>query len=209
MTDSNMIKRSVVTKGGNDTNEKIPKQQITYNGKVADSEMLFPYGMHANVKAGISLGVTWSVEGQEDYRVTMAYTPNERPRVEEGEIVYYHPLTLTKQHYKNNGDLDITVTGENGDLNLTIKKDLNITVAGDANITIAGTATVDAPTTNWTGNINLTGNLDITGNLEVSGSSTLGSTVTSGSKNISDTHTHSQPDTGPDATVQGDTGVPV
>lgn len=180
----NLIKRSVVTKGGDDALQ-VPIQQITYNGKVADSEMLFPYGMHANVKADISLGVTWAIEGQEDYRVTMAYTPKERPRMAEGEVVFYHPVQLTKTHYRNNGDLDITVTGTNGDLNLTIKKDLNITVSGDANIAITGTATVTAPTTNWTGDINLTGDLD------VSGSTTLSSTVTSGGKDISDTHTHS------------------
>lgn len=155
MTDSNLIKRSVVTKGGDDTNSPVPKQQIKYNGKVADSEMLFPYGMHANVAANVSLGVTWSIEGQEDYRVTMAYTPNERPRIDEGEVVFYHPLTLTKTHYRNNGDLDITVQGENGDLNLTIKKDFNITVLGNVNLTVTGDTTlktnkfdVDSPKTN-------------------------------------------------------------
>lgn len=179
----NLIKRSVVTKGGDDTTQ-FPVQQIKYNGKVADSEMLFPYGMHANVKADISLGVTWTIEGQEDYRVTMAYTPAERPRIDEGEVVFYHPVQLTKTHYRNNGDLDITVTGDNGSLNLTIKKDLNITVNGDANITVVGTTTVTTPTTNWTGDINLTGDLD------VSGSTTLSATVTSNGKDISDTHTH-------------------
>lgn len=160
----NMIKRAVVTLGGTD-DKQIPIQQVSYNGKVADVEFVFPYGMHANLSAdNNTLCTIFSVDGEEDYRVATGYTPDLRPKpLAEGEVVFYHPLTQSKMHYRNNGDIDIDVTGDNGDLNVTIKKDLNITVGGDANINVTGTATVAAPTTNWTGDINLTGNIDITG----------------------------------------------
>lgn len=200
---ANMIKRAVITLAGTD-DKQIPIQQITYNGKVADAEIIFPYGVHANLSAdNNTFCIVFAVEGQEDYRAAMGYTPGLRPKpLAEGEVVFYHPLTQSKTHYRNNGDIDIDVTGENGDFNITIKKDLNITVGGDVNIEVTGTATVTAPTTNWEGDINLDGNIDVTG------ATSLSATVTSNGKDISDSHTHSQPDTGPDATVQGNTGAP-
>lgn len=160
----NMIKRAVITLGGDD-DKQFPIQQITYNGKVTSAEIVFPYGVHANLSAdNDTLCVVWSVMGDQDHNVAMGYTPALRPKpLAEGEVVFYHPLTQSKIHFRNNGDIDIDVTGENGDLNATIKKDLNITVAGDVTIDVTGTATVTAPTTNWTGDINLTGNIDITG----------------------------------------------
>ncbi len=160
----NMIKRAVITLGGSDDKE-LPIQQLSYNGKVADAEIIFPYGVHANLSAdNNTLCIVFAVDGQEDYRAAMGYTPLLRPKpLAEGEVVFYHPLTQSKIHFRNNGDIDVDVTGENGDLNVTIKKDLNITVGGDVNITATGTATVTVPTTEWIGNINVTGNVVISG----------------------------------------------
>ncbi len=160
----NMIKRAVITLAGTD-DEQLPIQQLSYNGKVADAEIIFPYGVHANLSAdNNTLCIVFAVEGQEDYRAAMGYTPALRPKpLAEGEVVFYHPLTQSKIHFRNNGDIDVDVTGENGDLNVTIKKDLNITVGGDVNITVTGTANITAPTTEWVGDINLTGSIDITG----------------------------------------------
>ena len=205
----NMTRRSVITLAGSDDGD-YPIQQITYLGKATECEMISPYGLHANLPIDVTLLTTWSVQGQEDNRVGMGYTPKLRPKeLPEGELVLYHPLTQTKLHFKNNGDLDIDVTGDNGDLNVTIKKDLNITVNGNASINVIGnaavdidgTATVDCPTTDWNGDINLTGKLKITGDLEVSGSSTLSSTVTSSGKDISNTHTHVGSPTAPSGSV--------
>lgn len=205
----NMIKRAVVTLGGTDDKE-LPIQQLSYNGKVADAEIIFPYGVHANLSAdNNTLCVVFAVDGQEDYRAAMGYTPSLRPKpLAEGEVVFYHPLTQSKIHFRNNGDIDIDVNGENGDLNATIKKDLNITVAGDATIDITGTATVNAPTTNWTGNINVTGNVDIDGDLDVSGATTLSNVVTSAGKNISNNHRHVGSPTAPTG-PRSNTGVTI
>ncbi len=157
----NMIKRAVITMGGTDDKE-IPIQQLSYNGKIADAEIIFPYGVHANLTAdNNTLCIVFAVEGQEDYRAAMGYTPALRPKpLAEGEVVFYHPLTQSKIHFRNSGDIDIDVTGDNGDFNATIKKDLSIVVGGDATITTGGDANVTA-----TGDINATatGNVNIVG----------------------------------------------
>lgn len=206
----NTVRRSLVTLEGNDDKD-FPIQQISYLGKAADCEIITPYGVHANLPANEETLVTmWSVSGQEDYRLGMGYTPKLRPKnLPEGEVVFYHPTAKSRIQFKNNGDIEIDATGDNGSVIVTIKKDLNITVAGDATVTIAGDASIDitgiatvtCPTTNWTGDINLTGSLDITGNLDVSGSTTLSSTVTSGGKDISDTHTHVGSPTAPSGSI--------
>ncbi len=165
----NMIKRAVITLGGTDDKE-LPIQQLSYNGKVADAEIIFPYGVHANLSAdNNTLCIVFAVDGQEDYRAAMGYTPGLRPKpLEEGEVVFYHPLTQSKIHFRNNGDIDIDVTGENGDLNATIKKDLVINIGGDAAISAGGdiliTSAVDVEvmaannvTVAATGNANITG----------------------------------------------------
>jgi len=195
----NMIRRAVITLGGSDDKD-FPVQQVTYLGKTADIEIITPYGMHANLPADNETFVTmWTVAGQEDYRVGMGYTPKRRPKnLPEGEVVFYHPLTQSRVQFKNNGDIEIESTGDNGSAIVTVKKDLTITIGGDASITVAGdalldvsgTSTVNCPTTEWTGNINLTGSLDITAKLDVAGATTLSATVTSNGKDISDTHKH-------------------
>lgn len=221
----NLTRRAVVTLPGDD-NLDVPIQQITYLSKAADVEIITPYGLHANLPANNEVFMTiWSVAGQEDVRVGMGYTPKLRPKeTPPGEVVFYHPLTQSRVQFKNNGDIEIDSTGDNGSTIITIKKDLSITVlgdttinttgdttittGGDATIDVTGTATVDCPTTNWTGDINLTGNLDITGNLDVSAATTLSSTVTSNGKDISDTHTHTGSATAPSGPV-APTGTPL
>jgi len=76
-------------------------------------------------------------------------------------------------------------------INLQLKKDdgtVSITLLGDGtiNVTANTKVTVDAPDSEFTGNVK------VIGNLEVIGSSVLSSAVTSGGKDISDTHAHPQ-----------------
>lgn len=135
----NMIRRALITLGGDDDKD-FPVQQITYLGKAADCEMISPYGHHANLPANDEVLVTmFSVLGEEDNRVGMGYTPKLRPKkLPIGEVVFYHPLTQSRVQFKNNGDIEIEATGDNGSAIVTIKKDLNITVKGDVNITATG-----------------------------------------------------------------------
>ena len=142
----NLIKRVVITKAGKD-DTAFPVQQVSYNGSPADVEIISPYGLHANISAsGESLGTMFAVEGQDDYRVVMAYTPTLRPMgLEEGEVVLYHPITKSQVYFRNNGDIDIQTTGSNGDINIETagsNGDLNIKTKNDINITIDGAATI-------------------------------------------------------------------
>lgn len=165
----NMIKRCFVTLAGKDDLE-FPVQQVSYNGNVADIEIIFPYGLHANLSANEeTLCTMFSVEGQDDYRVAMGHTPRLRPKgLAEGEVALYHPRTQSQIFFRTNGDIDISTEGESGDLNITLKKDLNITVDGDAIIDVAGTTTVNSEgdadiTTQGNASLTATGTVDITG----------------------------------------------
>ena len=156
-----MIRRAVITLAGDDDKDE-PKSQVSYLGKTADVEMINPYGLHSNPSADKEVSVTmWTIAGEEAYRVGMGYTPRLRPKnLPVGEVVLYHPLTQSRIQFKNNGDIEIDATGDNGSAILTIKKDLNITVSGDATITVAG-----ATTLNTTGKIDIIsgGDVNITG----------------------------------------------
>lgn len=195
----NLIKRVLITKSGTDDTE-FPIQQVTYNGNTADVEIITPYGLHANLSAnGDTLGTMFAVEGQDDYRVVLAYTPTLRPMgLAEGEVVLYHPITQSQVYFRNNGDIDIETTGSNGDINIKTKNDINITIEGEANITSTGPITITAPLTL------LDGNVKITGDLEVDGDSTAADHISGGPGGISGkNHTHGGVQTG-----AGSTGVP-
>ena len=128
-----IVQRALVTLGGTD-DKQFPVQQVTYQGKVADVEVMFPYGMHANLLPGQTIGVLFALNNEEDNRAFMGYTPNLRPKeLEVGEVVFYHPVTQSKILFRNNGDIDIS--------SLT---SVNITVAGSVNVTAANITAVAA-----------------------------------------------------------------
>jgi phage gp45-like len=144
----NLIRWARIT-GPANNQENFSVQQVTYLGKTADSLIVFPYGHHANV-SNDSLALMFSIASNPENRAAIAWTPNDRPDLEQNEIAIYHPFTNSLIHFKNSGDIDIT-----GDANL--------------NATVTGTATIDAPETT------ITGNVTINGNLQVDGVATLGS----------------------------------
>jgi len=158
MSGQPIVQRAVVTLAGTD-DQQYPVQQVTYQGKVADAEVVFPYGMHANLLTEDTLCLLFSINNEEDYRAVMGYTPNLRPKnLEEGEVVFYHPVTGSQIFFRNNGDIDILVADGSedetgGNANITITRDFNIVVGGvavltassielDANTTITGSNTI-------------------------------------------------------------------
>jgi len=140
----NIVRRATVTLGGEDKVD-FAIQQVTYLGKTGNCTMISPYGHHANLPANNEVEVVmFSMQGQEDNRHGIGYTPKLRPReLPVGEVVYYHPLSQSKMQYKNNGDIEINIIGDNGSFLITVKKDLTITVGGNASITVAGSTTLD------------------------------------------------------------------
>lgn len=168
--------------------QRLPVQQVEYMGKAVDVVLLMPYGSHANIPPDF-IGTLLQISTQEQNRVVIPMSFIERPKpIESGEVVYFHPVTGSKIHFKNNGDIDITTED-----NVNVKcKNLKVTATEDiiascVNVSVTATtkATVVAPA------IDLTGNVVISGTLSVAGASTLAA-VTSNGKNIGDTHEHTQ-----------------
>lgn len=123
-----------------------PIQQATYLGRVSDVVTLFPYGMHANLPVD-QLGLLIDEEG----RIFMGTSAVGRIAVEEGEVVFYHPQTKSKTHYKANGDIDIdTVNADvdeanHGNVNITTK---NVNITNSEKITVTSTGDVDLSAAN-------------------------------------------------------------
>ena len=129
----NMIKRSVITKSGDDSGQ-FPVSQIFYNGKTGNSEIIWPYGI-GGVLPKDSLGLTFSVMGQEENKVTIGTLPQSRPKgLEEGEFYVSNLLTGSIILFKKSGTIEIHST-----------KNLDIQVDGNVNLT-ANTANINAKT---------------------------------------------------------------
>ncbi len=104
-----LIKRATITKGGADDGQ-FNIQQVTYLGKVADCEIIFPYGMSANLPKDALL-VMFNVNANEQNRAGIGTLPKERKKnLEPGEVAFFHPLTNSFIYFRNSGDIDIDTT---------------------------------------------------------------------------------------------------
>lgn len=184
-----------ITKKG-DESKSFPIQQFKMNDRTGDSYICAPYGMHSNLPVD-QPALNMSPDGT----ILMGIDPVGRIKVEEGEVVFYHPITKSKIHFKNNHDIDVeTETDVNvqckninanvsenivavvaGDINATVTGDINAIVTGDIvascanlNATASTKATITAP------DIALIGNVAITGLFTVNG------------KNVDENHGHTQ-----------------
>lgn len=147
----NLIRRVSVSMSLPDT-DKYPMTQITYLGKTANMEILFPYGMGAWVPKD-AIGLCFNVEGMEENKMGILNVPTLRFKLDaEGETSFGNPLTGSVTYYRANGDIE--VIGKNNQT-ITIDKEWNITVGEVASIT--------APIINLIGDVNITGNLTATG----------------------------------------------
>lgn len=193
---SNLIKRAVVTRAGDDSGN-LAIQQISYNGTTGDCDIIFPYGMHANLPID-SLITVVSIEANEENRAGIGGLPADRIKnLPEGEVVFFHPGTKSKIHFKNDGNVDVET---NGDLNINADGDVNVTATGDVNVD-AKNVIVEAAT-----NIDFTAttlNIDVT-NLNITGTTAFIGSITANGKVIDDTHGHTQ-----DADGGGDSEQPI
>lgn len=155
----NIVRICTVT--GGDQAKQVPIQQITFKGKVADTLMVFPYGLYANVSSTDALALLFSIEGNEGSRAAMAYTPQLRPEdLEQDEVAIYHPFTKSFIKFRNNGDIDIDTDVEDAsgsininavNVNVTASGDvgldatnINVTTSADINMTVTGDVILDA-----------------------------------------------------------------
>ena len=139
---SKLLRWVRVIKPGVDDPSKFHVQRIEYMGKVSDALMVFPYGIHANVPEN-AFGIMFTIQGNQDNRGVIAWVPKGRPKLEGGEVAFYHPPTDAFIIWRTNGDLDIE-TGSEGTGEINIKATLT-TINGD--LTVTGDTTLGAVVT--------------------------------------------------------------
>jgi len=169
-----------ITKVG-DESKSYPIQQFTMNGRTGDAYIAAPYGMHYNLPVNQE-----ALNISPDGTILMGIDPVGRIKVEAGEVVFYHPKTKSKIHFKNNKDIDIET-----------ETDINAT-CDNANINAATMATITAPDIKLDGNVEITGTLLVTGiatfvaNIIAQAAVAVTGALTQGGKDVGKDHTHSQ-----------------
>lgn len=202
----NLIRRATVTAAGSDDKD-VAVQQVTYLGKTGDCEIVFPYGMHANLPEDAIL-LMYSVQANSENRAGIGGVPKERIKnLPEKEVVFFHPFTKSKIHFRNNSDIDIETNGNvninciNANVDCT---DVNLT-CDTAVANISATFDITCPTTTFTGNVIVNGLLNVSGIATLGGLVSTGiaggpatiagglavtGTMISNGKNVSDSHNH-------------------
>jgi len=127
-----LIRWAKITKTGSDT-EQFATQQLTYSGKVANTLVVFPYGLHGNATPE-SLALMFAVEGNTENRAAIAWTAKNRPTLAGGEVALYHPPTGSVLKWDSSGNLIIN----NGSATIKLAGD-TLTVTG--NLVVNGTIT--------------------------------------------------------------------
>lgn len=95
---------SVSERGG------LPLQKVFYLGKSSESVPLFPYGMHARPKKGW-LSLILSYGGRSENRWHLTSSAERRPTdLKDGEIVFYHPPTMSEIRLKSDGTIEATTS---------------------------------------------------------------------------------------------------
>ncbi len=131
-----------------DTN-LLPVQQGSAIGNLNNWLLMAPYGMHYNAPIDT---LCMAIDSQK--RIAIATSAIDRITVDSGEVIYFHPITKTRIHMKNSGD--VTIEDEAG-TKLTLS---------NGKVTILASE------------IKLDGDVEITGDLNVSGKSKLGASAT-------------------------------
>jgi len=143
---TNLIMRSRTTLIKADT-AQYSIQQVTYNGRPIDVQLVFPYGM-ASIPPLDSEALMFNVLGQGENKA--AIVDNSRTRfkgLSEGEVQIGNPLRQTYLYFDSLGNLNINVTG-----------DLNITVNGDT-VLNSNTVTMNTSELLVTGDIKANGDI--------------------------------------------------
>lgn len=171
-----------ITKGG-DEKLSFPIQQFEMNGRIGDSYIVSPYGVHANLPENQP-----AINVSPDGTILMGIDPIGRIKVEAGEVVFYHPITKSKIHFKNNHDIDVETEADVNiqckNINASVSEDINAIVGGDLNATVTGDivascdnlnatattkVTITAPNTELNGDMKINGNLEVTGTIKGAG----------------------------------------
>lgn len=179
-----LIRFGRIEQAGSDDND-FPVQAVSYFGKKINCNIIFPYGVHANLPVD-SLITMFSVGGDDANKVGLGGMPANRIKnLPEGEVVFFHPITKSKMHFRNNGDIDIETPG-----NINVNC---VAAVIEAEVSID----ITSPITTFNGIVVVNGALNATSGLLVSGLAIIGGDLaisgdlTNAGVNIGSTHVHS------------------
>lgn len=128
----NLFRLCRITKSNNN-NGQVAEQQISYLGKTANGMVCMPYGFFANIPPDTLAGMM-SIQGHPDNRALFPIDTKAWPKLEEGEVAFYHPKTDNIIKWLANGDLVI----DNGTALVTLSGN---TMTFDCNVVFNGTMT--------------------------------------------------------------------
>lgn len=135
----NMIKRGLVTLPGSDA-DPYCRTQVSYMGKTKNIEVVFPYGLAANLPEN-ALVLLFNVQGQEENMAGIGNTPTQRfKNLAPGEVVVGSPRFGNYVKFGASGVIEIASTGA---LNVTVPGSANLTVAGETKLMGTGKITID------------------------------------------------------------------
>lgn len=198
----NIVRFARIT-GPADNSANFPVQQMSFKGKVVNVLQIFPYGMYANSASDDSLGVMFSIDGSENNRAAISYTPQRRPNdLEQNEVAIYHPYTNSFIKFRNNGNIEIDSIQDGNTGNIIVNcSNATINASEDVSINASGSVEIDSPSTT------VTGTLQVDGAITTDASVTAQGEVTGNGVDLS-THTHVGSPTAPDGPVSN-TGAPI
>jgi phage gp45-like len=141
-----LLRIAYVTATMDDTGQ-FPKIQVGYLGKTGDASVWFPFGFHASPDLE-TVCVIAAMQGNPDSRVAFPGNQDNRPALERGEVVLFHPATGSKVHMKAGGDIEVVSTTK---------------------------VLIDAPAAQFTGDVEVDGDLDVAGATALSATVTANS----------------------------------
>ena len=146
----NLIRRAIVSILATDTGER-RIQQIQYNGNPIDVEVWAPYGMSYNIPTSGkgSTGIVLQVIGDPGNLIFLPDRSQDRVKnLKAGEVAFFNPLTKSRVVFKENGNIETTTEGSDGDMITTVQGDKTISIGGACNITVDGACNLNADSVN-------------------------------------------------------------
>ena len=190
-----MIKRAYVSRKTEDTGQ-FPIAQVAWSSdKVANTEVLLPYGLSSYAPVN-SMALMFNVMGQEENRAAIINDPKNRFKgLKEGEVALGNYKTKSVIKFLENGDIEITTTG-----NTIVKTtgNMSATIGGTLTANVTGATNITTPTMTLTGNLVVTGTISATGEITAfSGGTPITMTDI---KTTFNSHTHDENDNAPNPT---------
>lgn len=129
---SNLIRYAYITLTYEDS-KNIAYSQVESMDKVANAQMIYPYGLYANAPPD-SMVLLFGVQGNEENLAGIPYSMVGRFKgLKAGEVLLGNILTQTYIKLDDQGNIEIDS-----------KKDINVNVSGNVSIIVSGNATISA-----------------------------------------------------------------